>query len=206
MTKSMHRVLASLKLPSSAPALVLRAREIVAAVNGNTWFPKPSPPLAKVRVAIDKLQKAAADALRGTIGLHSRRDDEQKALVDLLTRLKAYVQGIANDNPEHAAAIIESAAMFVVGRKTRPRPILEVLRGPVSGSVKLVAKAVAKQASYLWERSEDGGKTWVRIRRTQQANTVADGLVPGTRYGFRFQAVTARYTTNPCDPVFYVVQ
>lgn len=206
MTVSMHRVLASLKLPSSAPALIIRASEIVAAMKGNAWFPKPNPPLAKVQTAIDALSKAAADALSNTVGLATRRNDAQKKLSDLLHRLKAYVQGVANDNAEHAVAIIESAAMYVVGRKVLAKPLLQVLPAGVSGSVRLVARAVAKEASYLWEKSEDGGKTWIRIRRTAQAKTQVKDLVPGKRYGFRFQAATRRFTTNPCDPVFYVVQ
>ena len=206
MTVSMHRVLVSLKLPTNDSALVIRARNIVEAMTHNPWFPAPVPSLAKVQAAIDALDKAQAATLSKTKGLVSVRNDARKKLRDLLLRLKGHVQAVANDNPEFAVSIIKSAGMDIVERPARRKPILGVYPGPVSGSVRLVATAVAKEASYEWQWSADGGKTWVTERRTQQANTVVRRLQPGTRYGFRFQAVTRRLTTNWCDPVFYVVQ
>jgi len=175
------------------------------AATDNPWFPAPVPSLAKVQAVIDALDKAQA-ATSKTKGLPAARNDALKKLRDLLTRLKGYVQAVANDNPSFAESIITSASMDIVQRPAPRIAILTVYPGPVSGSVRLVARAVAKEASYWWQLSADGGKTWVAVRRTQQANTVVKDLQPGTKYAFRFQAVTRRLTTNWCDPVFYVVQ
>jgi hypothetical protein len=39
--------------------------------------------------------------------------------------------------------------------------------GDVSGSVKLVTDSAARRASYEWQSSIDGGKTWVSLPATQ---------------------------------------
>jgi hypothetical protein len=206
MTVSMHRVLASLKLPGNASALVIRARVVVDAMTDNPWFPAPVPSLAKVQAAIDALDKAETDVLSRTKGLPAIRNDAKKKLVDYLQRLKGYVQAVANDNPDFAVSIIESAGMEVTERPSPAKAVLAVYPGPVSGSVRLVARAVAKECNYAWQWSDDGGKTWVDLKKTQQANTTTRNLRPGTTYLFRFRAVTRRLTTNWCDPVSYVVQ
>jgi hypothetical protein len=104
MTVSMHRVLVALKRPTSAPELLVFARAVVNAMNGNAWFPAPVPSLARVQAAIDRLAVAETAALSMTVGLKKARNEAQTVLVGRLTRLKAYVQGVADDNPDFAAA------------------------------------------------------------------------------------------------------
>jgi hypothetical protein len=206
MTVSMHRVLASLNLPTTVPALLFRARAIVAAMTNNPWFPSPVPSLAKVQAAIDALDKAETNAVSMAKGLKALRNEARKKLVNLLQRLKGHVQAIADDNPDLAVSIIESAGMNVVGRPAVEKAFFAVHPGDVSGSARLVARAVAKEAHYEWQRSEDGGKTWVNLRMTQQAKTTATGLTPGKSYLFRFRATTRRGPTDWCDPVAYVAR
>ena len=68
--------------------------------------------MANVQAAIDKLSESEAAALARTRGLKDARDGAVAALVKLLTLLKAYVQGVADENPEFAPSIIESARFF----------------------------------------------------------------------------------------------
>jgi len=206
MTVSMHRVLVALKRPTSAPELLIFARAVVNAMNGNAWFPAPVPSLARVQAAIDRLAVAETAALSMTVGLKKARNEAQTVLVGRLTRLKAYVQGVADDNPDFAAAIVESAGLSVAARGNRPKPVLGVLRGRVSGSVRLVVKAVAKVASYQWQLSKDAGKTWLDLPKTLQAKTTVTQLTPGMTYGFRFRALTRRGVGDWCEPVSYMVQ
>ena len=206
MTVSMHRVMVALKRPTSAPELLIFARAVVNAMNGNAWFPAPVPSLARVQAAIDRLAVAETAALSMTVGLKKARNEAQTVLVGRLTRLKAYVQGVADDNPDFAAAIVESAGLSVAARGNRPKPVLGVLRGRVSGSVRLVVKAVAKVASYQWQLSKDAGKTWLDLPKTLQAKTTVTQLTPGMTYGFRFRALTRRGVGDWCEPVSYMVQ
>ena len=206
MTVSMHRVLVALKLPSTAPELVVLSQAIVEAMRGNTWFPAPVPSLVNVQTAINRLAKAETAALSMTLGLKQARNEARATLVGLLHRLKAYVQGVADENPDAAAAIIESAGLSVAARSNKSKPPLAVFPGRVSGAVRLAAKAVAKVASYEWQVSEDAGHTWVGLRKTLQAKTTAFALTPGTTYGFRFRATTRRGMGDWCEAIWFMVQ
>jgi len=59
----------------------------------------------------------------------------------------------------------------------------------VSGSVKLVAKAVAPRACYDWQYSTDQ-KAWTEVPPTLQSKTEIDGLLTATAYFFRFRGIT----------------
>jgi hypothetical protein len=193
-------------MPANASSLVVFARAIVEAMTKNPWFTTPVPPLSKLQAAIDQLDKANTAALSRTTGLAGAKNEARKKLVDLLHLVKAYVQSVADENPDEAASIITSAALHVVGKSLVVKLTLAVRKGRVSGSVELVAKAVAKLATYDWQVSEDGGKTWIDLPRTLQAKTTRSGLVTGRTYWFRTRALTRRWATNWSDPVAYVVQ
>jgi hypothetical protein len=96
--------------------------------------------------------------------------------------------------------------LSVAARGNKPKPVLGVLPGRVSGSVRLVVKAVAKVASYQWQLSKDAGKTWLDLPKTLQAKTTVTQLTPGMTYGFRFRALTRRGVGDWCEPVSYMVQ
>jgi hypothetical protein len=206
MTVSLQRVRVALRLPTNASDLLILAKAIVEKTTGNPWFPAPVPSLATAQAAIDQLEVAEIAARSGTLGLKTARNAARAKLVKLLSRLKAYVQGVAEDNPDFAHSIVESAAMNVATRGTRVIAILAARAGSKSGEVRLVAKAVAKVATYEWQLRKDRTKTWVGLGKTVQAKTTAKGLVAGTTYWFRFRAVTRRGVGEWCDAVAYVVQ
>jgi hypothetical protein len=60
---SVHRTVASLKLPTTVPALITYAQGIVKGMTGNTAFPTPSPSLPAVTAAVNDLQTAETAAL-----------------------------------------------------------------------------------------------------------------------------------------------
>lgn len=206
MTVSLHRVEAVLKRPTTVPDLLVLAGAIVQAMTGNSWFPAPAPSLKAVQAAIDRLHDAEAAALSRTVGLKQARNEARVALVGLLNRLKAYVQGVADEHSDDAAAIIEAAGMSVKARGTHPKPALEVLQGRVSGSVRLVAKAVAKEASYEWQVMRSGKSSWASLPATLQAKTTVADLAIGVTWCFRMRAVTRRGEGDWCDAVSEVVK
>jgi hypothetical protein len=63
-------------------------------------------------------------------------------------------------------------------------------QGTTSGTVKLAARAAGPRASYEWEWSIDGGKTWMQLPPTLQSKTTLTGVAPGTNAEFRFRSVT----------------
>lgn len=77
----------------------------------------------------------------------------------------------------------------------RTKAPFEARPGRVSGSVRLVARAVARQASYAWEFSLDG-ETWNDAQPTLQADTTVYGFARGARVHFRYRPL---YRGGPGD-------
>ncbi|HXN30789.1 MAG TPA: fibronectin type III domain-containing protein, partial [Polyangiaceae bacterium] len=206
MTVSMKRILAAVYPPENTAALVILAMAIVDKMDGNPYFPNPTPTFAKVTAAIDALRQAEAvsqSRMRGTVEV---RNGARRELSSLLTRLKAYVQGVADDDPDSAVTIIESAGMSVQPKGPKAKPLLAARNGSVHGTVLLAVKAAAKLATYVWQMSEDGDRTWVDLPQTLQAKTKVSNLVPGRTYWFRYRALTRGGTSDASDPVSIIVQ
>ena len=206
MTVSMHKTLAALRLPTRVPALLSVAEAIVEAVSISPSFPAPTPPLVAVRSAIQELHDAQVATLTRTRGTAAARDRKLAFLVGLLVRLKGYVEGVADDDPEHAVAIIESAGMHVKRSTARSKAAFDVRQGRVSGSVRLAARSAGDRAAYLWEWRPDGGSTWHRLPQTIQARTVVSGLPPASTCWFRYRAVTRSGETDWSEPRSFVVR
>lgn len=189
-SKPVHRVLVAVKLPLAVPALIKMAQSFVAAMTNNAHFPSPNPPLASVTksiAALDTGETAARTRAKGTV---AARNTARTQLLSDLHALKAYVQQVADANPDQAEAIITSAGMLVRRQTARAKPTFAARAGGTSGTVKLAARSAALRASYEWEYSVDGGKTWTTAPPTLQAKTSISGLPVGTAVQFRYRAVT----------------
>jgi hypothetical protein len=188
--KTSHRPLAVLNLPGKLGALSQYVAAIVKAMTGNQAFPAPSPTLAEITSAVSDLQAAETAAVARTKGAVITRNTKRAALVMLLQQLKAYVQKTADADPENGASIIGSAGMGVRKTPTRAARTFGASPGLVSGSAKLVTVTASRRASYEWQYSTDGGKTWVTAPVTLQSKTTILGLPAGTTVMFRSRAVT----------------
>ena len=191
-TKVPHRPVAILSLPKKVPALITHAQAIVSAMTGNPAFPSPAPALAALVTAIEDLQTAETAALSRVKGAVAVRNEKRAALVTLLEQEKSYVQTTADANLETATSVIESAHIGVRKIPVHKPRTFEALQGAVSGSAKLVAKSAGARASYEWQYSIDGGKTWVPAPVTLQAKTTITGLTPATSVMFRYRPVTKK--------------
>jgi hypothetical protein len=190
VTATTHRALVVLNLPTRVTDFVKFGQGIVAAMTGNAHFPSPTPTLAAVTALLTTLvttETAAATRAKGTV---PARNAAKAAAVAALQQLKAYVQQVADADPENAESIITSATMSVRKATSHTKAPFTVKQGSTSGTARLVAKAVAERASYVWQWSSDGGKTWTAVTPTLQAKTTITGLPVGTSCAFRFQALT----------------
>ena len=188
--KSTPRSLVTLALPRSAPALIVYAQGIVTRMTGNPSFPNPAPTLAAVTVAIDALQTAETAALARTKGATALRDEKRKALLALLQQLRGYVQSVADAQEANGPSIIESAGVALRKQATRRARVFAAKPGRTSGVATIVAASAGHRASYEWQFSTDGGKTWVTAPSTLQAKTSVAGLAPGATVQFKYRAVT----------------
>jgi hypothetical protein len=83
---------------------------------------------------------------------------------------------------------------------------LTAKQGTTSGTVKLAAKAAGPRASYEWEWSTDGGKTWMQLPPTVQSKTTLTGVAPGTNAEFRFRSVTKAGVSSSRQTVTLLVK
>ena len=205
MTKSIHRALVSLNLPSSVPALITYAQGIVKGLTGNAAFQSTAPTIPAVSEAITELQTAETAALARTKGAVATRNEKRAALVALLQQLRGSIQATADATPETAASVIQSAGVAVRKTPVRPKRVFAAKAGAVSGSVQLVTDAAARRASYEWQYSIDGGKTWVSAPSTLQTKTTIAGLTPGATVVFRYRAVTKTGEGDWSQPTSIIV-
>ena len=204
--KTTHRALVALALPNTVPALITYAMRIVTAMTGNPAFPAPVPQLAAVTAAVTSLQTAEQAALARTKGAVATRNEQRTALVSLLQHLKAYIQVTADANAENATSIIESAGVAVRKEPVRRPRVFAAKPGANSGTVELVTAAAGRRASYEWQFSTDGGKTWVSAPSTLQAKTTVTGLAAGTTVEFRFKSVVKAGESDWSAPVALLVK
>jgi hypothetical protein len=201
-----HRSIALLKLPTAVPALLNLARAILAAMTNNASFPSPTPTLATVSTGIADLESAEAAALGRQKGAVAARNQKRSALVALLEQLKAYVQAVADADRDRGPVLIQSAAMVVRKVPVRAKRVFSITQGAVSGSAKVVTTSAGHRASYDWETSIDGGKTWQLAPSTMQAKTAFTGLVPGSTFMVRYRVLTKAGEGDWVQPISYFVK
>jgi hypothetical protein len=193
-------------LPKSVPALITYAQSVVTAMTGNPSFPSPVPTLAVVAAAIAALHAAESTALARTKGAVAARNDKRVALVTLLQQLRGYIQTVADADVETATTVIQSAGIAVKKvPANRPR-VFVAEQGAASGSAKLIAASAGRRASYEWQYSTDGAKTWLMAPSTIQAKTTVVGLTPGATVEFRYRPVTKTGEGNWSQTVQLIVK
>jgi hypothetical protein len=204
--KENRQFIVILNLPRPVPALVKYALAVVQAMTGNPSFPSPAPTLAAVTAATTALEAAETATLARTKGSVPVRNEKRLALVALLRQLKGYVQTVGDSNLDTAVSVIESSG-FTVRKTTARKPrVFEVKEGSVSGSAELLAAKASQRASYEWETSTDGGKTWVLARSTLQAKVTVTGLTPGQAVQFRYRAITKTGEGDWSQPLSLLVK
>jgi hypothetical protein len=203
--KTVSRAVAVLGLPTKVALLITYVQGIVTAMTGNPSFPNPTPALAAISAALATLQTAETAALTRARGTAVTRNEKRATLVALLVQLRAYIQAQADAAVEHGASIIASAGIAVRRPISHGPHTFGAKPGPTSGTVKLVAEVAARRASYEWQYSTDGGKTWLEATPTLRSSTTISGLPAGTAVLFRYRAVTTTGTTDWSAPTSLMV-
>jgi hypothetical protein len=187
---SIHRATVSLNLPAKVADFIALVVGIVHAMTNNPAFPAPVPALSALSAAVSDLQAAETVALTKVKGAAAARNGKRAVVVSLLHQLRGYVQAVADATPEDGQAIIQSAGMATRKVALRATRVFAAKLGPISGSAKLTAPITARRASYEWQYSTDGGKTWVSAPASLQAKTTVLGLPAGSSVMFRYKTVT----------------
>jgi hypothetical protein len=162
------------------------ARAVVIAMNGNANFPSPAPALTVISTDANHVETASIAAQTHAKGTSAQMHAMIKVLELSLRALANYVETIANADPDHAVAIIESAGLTL--RKTnvvKPRILLVVSSG--KGQVTLTCPA-EKSGTYKWEFATGDPlveANWKFLAEVRKSKTIQSGLQSATVYHFR---------------------
>ncbi len=200
------RSIVALAFPKRVVALIGLAKSIVQGLSGNQSFPNPDPSVAVLDTAIADLEAAETAAQTRVKGAVATRDEKRAALIALLRKEKAYVQNVVDAHPEQAAALTQSVAMGLKKPTVHGKHVFAVKEGRLSGAVTITTVKAGTHASYEWEYSSDGGKTWLPMPPTTQARTELSGLQPGTSYWFRYRSVTKLGPSDWSAPLAFLVR
>ena len=181
----------ALKIPRGNRALITFANAVHDHMANSPSFPSPGPTLDVFKADIAAFEEAETKAAGRSRGAAKVRDAWARKVKGDLAHLRDYVQGVAEAQatPADAAAVIESAFMSIKKVPKRHQPALDARNGDVSGSVTLVAKAVARTATYFWQYSL-AQETWTSVPGTMKTRTVISGLLAARIHYFRFRALT----------------
>jgi hypothetical protein len=174
------------------------------AANAST-LPAPKPALTVLAADIGTLVVKEAATKARTVGAAADRDAARKVVTDDLHEERAYVETLANADPDHAVQIAEDAAMTLHGVTPRNKSDLAAKHGAVSGSVHVVAKALKGARANEWQYSTDGGKTWIDLPTTTSAKTTVQNLTAGSTVHFRHRPVTKTGVGDWSQPVSTLV-
>ncbi|HEX8191066.1 MAG TPA: fibronectin type III domain-containing protein [Pyrinomonadaceae bacterium] len=178
------------------PEKIARARQIVAAMTGNSNFPTPNPTLAAVTTAINELETAdaaAQAARREARRLTGERDRKDDKLTQLITQLGAHVDSVAgNDEAKIMSAGLEvRSAATTDGTAPAAPETLTATTGNDEGEIELSWDTVRGARSYVVERTTDPeAGPWTQAGVSPRSSLVVEGLDSGKRYYFRVAAVT----------------
>ena len=190
MTTTAHHFIASAKMPTTGQGLLTYGRALLAALTGNAHVPNPSPPLTTLTGLLATYETAETATRTRAAGTVGTRNVARTALKSCIKALVACVQQAADADPENAEAIITSTSLSVRKTPARTKAPFSVKQGTVSGSVILTVKSAGTHASYDWEMSIDGAKTWTELPSTTRTKTTVNALPVGTNVMFRYRFLT----------------
>ena len=193
MAKSSKRPLAILSISKLRKIgnFILRIRTIVLNIeNSPLIFVTPVPPVATVKTDVDNLESAEVTAQTRVPGSAAIRDQKYDIVLDDVHDMQGYVQSLADNAADEAAAItiIEASGFDLKNQGVRVKPPLAVKPGDTDGEVKLVAKSAGARTSYEWQKSADG-TNWLHLPATLQAKTTAGGFASGDKAYFRVRPI-----------------
>lgn len=206
MSTTAHHYYVAGKIPTTTRDLGPFAHALIAGLTGNGRIPNPSPSVATLTDLTTKYevaQNATTTRAPGTVGA---RNAAKVLLRSALRGTVSCVQQAADADPENAEAIITSTSLQVRKVPVRVKAPFAVKQGPVSGMVLLAVRSAGSRASYDWQMSIDGGKTWTEIPSTTKTRTSVSALPVGTTVQFRSRSLTPKGQSDWTQPIGMLVK
>jgi hypothetical protein len=192
----------ALYLNKQTPTQVIAtARHIVGMMNGNSYFPTPTPALSDVTKQALALEQAYNIAITHVKGSRTNMLIELKKTAVLLRALANYVQYVADAHQVDGTQIISSSGMTEHKTKTNPVKSFMVSPGKQVGSV-LMQQPSVPHAIYMYEMTTDpkNPASWAQVYIGHHAKFTILGLTSSTRYYLR-AAVIVKEVKSAYSPV-----
>jgi hypothetical protein len=169
-------------------------------------FPSPSPAATALNLVLAALSSALSAAPGGSPADKKAVKAAAKNVRTNWGQLLQYAEGVLRGvAPADVPPILANCMMYVSNAGAhKPKPPLAAEHAGVSGSVILIALAIAGALTYEWQWSLDQ-VTWSNSRSGESRTTIS-GLIPGKQYWFRVSAfIRGNTTTDPVGPVSLIV-
>jgi len=213
---TMHRARAALDINRrQTTSVVGRANAMCTGIDNNAnIFTTPNPPTGAIKAQVAIVNNAEVVAATRAKGAAAARDVQRNLLVGMMEVEATYIQGVADQSAtwDQAAAVIKAGGLPVAMVPKRAKGVLEIRRGPASGSVVLDANVGALTAGlrgkffFNWQSTVDG-KTFVTLPSTPRHKTTVANLGPLTSYGFRVAVTDSAGVLGEWSQiVFFLVQ
>ena len=182
-------------------------RNVYSQMTSDPLFQNPDVPMSDFKTHLDSFEQGISEAKDGgklaTAAMYAAED-----VVDKDMRLMAaFVNRVADGDP---VIILKSGFNISKGSSSYQKLSLNVDSGDVSGSVKIVAKAVTRARAYVWQMAKDklpeGDEGWTIIGYSTIALFEQAGLTVATKCYFRMAAITPEGITDYTDPVMKVIE
>ena len=166
---------------------------IKANASGSFTPPPADPTLILWEPAIKDLEVAQEGVLADLPGAVENRDDKWRFVMKMNRKIRTYVQGIVDENPEQAAIIVADAHMKLVVPKGKSKKIPSAVSNSPS-SVELQGAVKYTRQAIEWEISTDTSdpKLWnvLRVPPTLASQTTITGLVSEKWYYTHFRIIS----------------
>ena len=178
----------------SAEQLVIVAGTIITGLTNNPAFPAPTVDLKTVQAAADGLNAALAAMAHGGAAATAEKNNKQEILIELLRKLKHYVE----DNCKNDLAVLLSSGFQAASSNRSRSPLANpaILSVDSGNSAELVLKItpIARTKCYEVRSAAVGADSvpapWQTAGLfTNSKSMTISGLVPGTTYAFQVRAV-----------------
>ena len=184
----------------AVPDIVLKARTLVARMDGNTHFSSPNPSLEVVSAAATALENAYEAAHNGGKSEKILLRRCRSELSGLIKMLAAYVQSVSAGE-EH---VIDSSGFDIKRKRAVSAPTENPIgvRGKATnhaGEVLLRWTPAAGAKSYAVEVNIDG-TSWKPCGITTRSRLIVSGLPEGSKPLFRIAAIGALGQSGWSDP------
>ena len=206
MTTTTTHLIAVGKIPTSSAGLTAYTHGMIAALTNNVHISSPNPTIVTLTGLLGTFEAAETATVSRTKGTVGARNAARASLRSALKTELATIQAAADADPENAEAIITSTSLTVRKVPVRTKAPFAVKEGAVSGSAVLTVKSAGAHASYDWQMSVDGGKTWTEIPSTTRVKTTVAALPAGTAVQFRFRSLTPKGQSDWSQPIALTVK